>query len=193
MNRIDLLELVPRHSRGAELGVCVGDYSREILARVDPELFYLVDVWRHIDLGYADKLMGHDGIHQKRYRGVWREFGFDPRVRIIRDLSLSVREIFPEHSLDWIYIDGDHSRKGCWDDLVTADQVVKPGGLIMGHDHDAKHPGVIEAVAEFVNKRQYHLVLTTDDDVCPSYLIVRDAHHRDRIQHDLDQRTKTRS
>jgi hypothetical protein len=37
------------------------------------------------------------------------------------------------------------------------------------------------------------LVLTTDDDVCPSYLIVRDAQHRDQIQHDLAQRTKTRS
>lgn len=173
MDRIEMLNLVPKHTRGAEVGVCVGDFSREILNTVDPELLFLVDVWQHIDLGYQDKLMGHDGVQLKRYRGVCREFGLDPRVRIIRDLSAALSMMLPDSYLDWIYIDGDHSYRGCRADLEMADQLVKDTGLIMGHDYDSLHPGVIQAVDEFVQARGYHMILTTQEK-CPSYMIAKD-------------------
>ena len=176
MDRIEMLRAVPRQSRGAELGVCAGDFSRHLLTEIDPELLFLVDVWQHIDLGYQDKLMGHDGVQLKRYRGVVREFGLDPRVHIIRDLSVIIAEVLPEHYLDWIYIDGDHSHRGCRGDLDAARRVVKPAGIIMGHDYDASHPGVIQAVDEFVAEYHYHVVLTTTER-CASYMLVRDWDH----------------
>lgn len=167
-----MLSALPRHSKGAELGVCAGEFSRQLLQETDPELLFLVDVWQHIDLGYQDKLMGHDGVHLKRYRGVWRDLGLDPRVRIIRDLSAAITHILPEHFLDWIYIDGDHSYRGCRGDLEAALKVVKPDGIIMGHDYDESHAGVIQAVDEFVQNHQYHRVLITDER-CASYMLVR--------------------
>jgi hypothetical protein len=176
MDRIEMLKAVPSRTRGAELGVCAGEFSHYLLAQIDPELLFLVDVWQHIDLGYQDKLMGHDGVQLKRYRGVWRDLGLDPRVRIIRDLSVIVAEVLPAHYLDWIYIDGDHSYRGCHGDLQAALRVVKPQGIIMGHDYDPLHPGVIQAVDEFCSKHGYHMVLTTDEK-CPSYMLVRDQDH----------------
>ena len=167
-----MLGLVPKHTRGAEIGVCLGDFSREILKAVDPELLVLIDVWQHIDLGYQDKLMGHNGIQLKRYRAVCREFGLDTRVKIIRDLSAALSLTIPEKHLDWIYIDGDHSYRGCRADLDIADTLVKDSGLIMGHDYDPLHPGVIQAVDEFVAAHGYHMILTTQEK-CPSYMIAK--------------------
>lgn len=171
-----MLSVVPTRSRGAELGVCAGEFSAELLRHCDPELLFLIDVWQHIDLGYHDKLMGHDGIQLKRYRGVVKQFGLDPRVRIIRDLSVIISEILPEYYLDWIYIDGDHSLRGCRADLQAARRVVRSDGIIMGHDYDPAHLGVIEAVNEFCVQHHYHMVLTTDER-CPSYMLVRDPDH----------------
>jgi hypothetical protein len=176
MDRIEMLKALPRHSRGAELGVCSGDFSRHLLEQIDPELLFLVDVWQHIDLGYQDKLMGHDGVQLKRYRGVVREFVLDPRVRIIRDLSVTIADVLPPHYLDWIYIDGDHSYRGCRGDLNASLSVVKSDGIIMGHDYDAQHPGVIQAVDEFVQTHGYQVVLITNER-CASYMLVRDREH----------------
>ena len=176
MNRIEMLRAIPARTRGAELGVCAGEFSAALLEHCDPEMLFLVDVWQHIDLGYHDKLMGNDSIQLKRYRGVVRRFGLDLRVRIIRDLSVIIAEVLPEHYLDWIYIDGDHSHRGCRGDLDAARRVVKPAGIIMGHDYDASHPGVIQAVDEFVAEYHYHVVLTTTER-CASYMLVRDWDH----------------
>lgn len=181
MDRIEMLTAVPRNSRGAELGVCLGDFSAHLLEQIDPEQLFLVDVWQHIDLGYQDKLMGHDGIQLKRYRSVVRRFGLDPRVRIIRDLSVAIQDLLPAGYLDWIYIDGDHSYRGCRADLAAAATVVRPDGIIMGHDYDPDHPGVIQAVTEFIQQQDYHLVLLTDEK-CASYMLVKDQTHCDSIR-----------
>ena len=176
-----MLAAVPRHSKGAELGVCLGDFSANLLEQIDPELLFLVDVWQHIDLGYQDKLMGHDGVQLKRYRSVVKRFLLDPRVRIIRDLSVTVQDLLPPHYLDWIYIDGDHSYRGCRADLEAALAVVRPGGIIMGHDHDPDHPGVVQAVDEFVLAHGLVRVLLTNEK-CASYMLVRDQAHADSIR-----------
>ena len=181
MDRIEMLAAIPRNSRGAELGVCLGDFSAHLLEQIDPQQLWLVDVWQQIDLEYQDKLMGNDGIQLKRYRSVIRRFGLDPRIRIIRDLSVAIQDLLPANYLDWIYIDGDHSYRGCRADLDAAVTVVRPGGIIMGHDYDSSHPGVIQAVTEFIDQQGYHLVLLTHEK-CASYMLVKDKTHCDSIR-----------
>lgn len=179
MNRSDLLMLLPTNSTGVELGVCNGDFSEEILKIVDPKLLYLVDVWRNIDLEYNDKLMANDKKQLRRYREVTKKFLDDPRVRIIRDYTTCIEEIFPANSLDWSYVDADHSYKGCLRDLEASDLVVKDNGFILGHDYEpAPSFGVIEAVNEFVKTRNYYLSLISSEKKCPSFLISKnlDSH-----------------
>lgn len=185
MTRLDLLDLLPRHSAGAELGVCDGDFSCEILARVHPSRLYLVDVWQHIDLGYPDGLMVNDNKQRARYHRVIKKFLDDHRVRIIRDYTRCLSEILPEHSLDWIYIDGDHSYRGCRADLEMSDRLVNEQGFICGHDYTAaEHYGVIEAVEEFVCKRGYFLSLLTDERA-RSYCITKDQQVHRWMQNQL--------
>ena len=53
--------------------------------------------------------------------------------------------------VDFIYIDGNHSYEFVRQDILLAKQVVKPGGIIAGHDYKYhKSPGVEKAVKELL-------------------------------------------
>jgi predicted O-methyltransferase YrrM len=60
---------------------------------------------------------------------------------------------FSDESLDWVYIDGDHSYEAVKRDLEAYYRVVKPGGFIAGDDYGAANgwfgDGVTRAVDEF--------------------------------------------
>ena len=86
--------------------------------------------------------------------------------------------MFPSHTFDMIYIDGDHSYDGCKKDLIIAYDKIKNGGFIMGHDYEmnmikAKTAyifGVRNAVDEFcINYNQ--TIYAKAYDGCVSYAI----------------------
>jgi predicted O-methyltransferase YrrM len=56
-------------------------------------------------------------------------------------------------SMDYIFIDGDHSYEGVKNDTEKALQLLKPGGIIVWHDYAAKSPGVLKYLAEFSQDR----------------------------------------
>lgn len=56
-------------------------------------------------------------------------------------------------SMDYIFIDGDHSYEGVKNDTEKALQLLKPGGVIVWHDYAAKSPGVLDYLAEFSQER----------------------------------------
>ena len=71
---------------------------------------------------------------------------------------------FPPASLDWAYIDGDHSYEGASKDLTAAHRALKPGGLLTANDYTnwcalAVAPyGVARAVNEFVIQEGYSVI-----------------------------------
>lgn len=56
-------------------------------------------------------------------------------------------------SMDYIFIDGDHSYEGVKNDTEKALQLLKPGGTIVWHDYAAKSPGVLKYLAQFSQER----------------------------------------
>lgn len=53
-----------------------------------------------------------------------------------------------DEKVDMVFIDGDHRFESCYRDIVKAKSLLKPGGLLCGHDY--KHPlwpGVELAIA----------------------------------------------
>jgi len=56
-------------------------------------------------------------------------------------------------SMNYIFIDGDHSYEGVKNDTEKALQLLKPGGVIVWHDYAAKSPGVLKYLAEFSRER----------------------------------------
>lgn len=172
MNRNELLSVLPRESIGAEIGVCMGDYSKVILDVVNPKKLFLVDVWGHISLSYNDHLMADNIEQEKRFQHVTKQFLNFSNVYVVRTMSSNMPGIFPENFFDWIYIDGDHSYEGCKLDLNIAKKLVKENGYILGHDYNYKFQGVVDSVNQFVEENGYYLSFITRDKN-PTYLISR--------------------
>jgi len=177
-SREEMLDHLPR-GKCAEIGVARGEYSREIIRR-NPEMLYLIDAYANFELGNdrKDSNMVEDDHHQLRYENVYREYFNYKNVKIVRSKSIYASRIFPFEYFDWIYIDADHSYKGCYNDLVAYDKVVKSNGIICGHDFHPKYRRkagfeVNEAVEDFVKERNYILLGSTNEDKWKSFIIVK--------------------
>jgi predicted O-methyltransferase YrrM len=74
--------------------------------------------------------------------------------------SLEASKLFENGSLDFVFIDGDHSYQGCSTDIDCWFPKLKSGGLLSGHDYrDDKDYGVKRAVHEFLGDRELRLGL----------------------------------
>lgn len=126
---------------GAEVGVFAGELSRRLLNRSDLTL-YLVDSWtaKH-DERYAQSGDFHATLPQARQdyfcRLTHQMVSFaGSRARIVRQDSVEAAKAIPDGSLDFVFIDADHSYEGCKADIEAWLPKIKPGGFISGHDYD---------------------------------------------------------
>lgn len=70
--------------------------------------------------------------------------------------------MIPTDSLDWSYIDGDHTYEAVLADLHAYAHKVRPGGFLAGDDYvqgGRYRGGVKHAIDEFVGSGEYRLVL----------------------------------
>lgn len=165
--RLDLLESLPKFSIGAELGVFAGDFSKEILARVKPSLFFMVDLFEgEIESG------DENGLNM-RTLDMWLQKGVLEReyadlikrgvVTVEKSNSWEWLVNCQESFLDWVYLDGSHTYRAVTRDLAGAYHAVRNGGIIAGHDYQAGFfPGVVQAVGEFCAAYGLTKELTTD-------------------------------
>lgn len=181
--REQFLFLLPREGTVAEVGVARGDFSRQILDRTAPERLHLIDPWIHqAREDYANDPNNWsdeegDAVHHQVSVAFAGEVAAG-RVVIHRAFSTDVAPTLPDESLDWVYIDGMHTRDAVAADLEAFHAKIKPDGLILGHDY-AKHPeaqamdfGVVEAVNAFVRERNCVFVALTNE-FYPTYVLAR--------------------
>jgi len=161
---------------GVEIGVYRGFNAFEILHNMNIKKLYLIDSYK----GY----MGKDGIEypdgesdvpgdnekipsmesakkeahkliNKNYKKnvVWIEKTSDEALAEIPD------------NLDFVYIDGNHNYEYVKADIENYVKKVRKGGILGGHDYiDNRHPGVKQAVNEFLAKNpKYKLVQQLQD------------------------------
>jgi hypothetical protein len=82
------------------------------------------------------------------------------RREIMKMDSIDAAKHVLDHSLDFVFIDADHSFSGCSSDISSWRSKVKPGGLLCGHDYGFETlPGVKKAVDEFVTHNGLKLEL----------------------------------
>jgi len=176
IKREQLLELMPTGSTCAELGVGKGKFSKIILDTVKPELHHCVDLWGPIATNVQGTYYTDQETWDERYREIQEEFK-NHNVKFIRDMTYNLPNYIENDTLDWVYVDGDHTYDGCMKDLQAVNKLVKSNGMILGHDYRPawrKRPdwGVVESVNEFVEKNKYFLTVVTQETF-PSYLITK--------------------
>lgn len=67
-------------------------------------------------------------------------------VNLIPMLSAHAARHFNDDSIDFVYIDGNHTQEAVQCDLTLYYPKVRRGGIIAGHDYTDAYPGVKEAV-----------------------------------------------
>lgn len=154
-NRIKLLEHFRdiEFTKGAEIGVFDGRFSEQML-QIIPNLKLLsIDSWE----------MGK--IFPKKKVAVERLSKFENST-IIHDTSLNAAKEVEDRSLDFVFIDGEHSYKSVKEDINAWAPKVRVGGIVSGHDYYVTktcNTGVIDAVNEYINEHNYKLKLTSHD------------------------------
>lgn len=172
-----VLNLLPKHGAGAEIGVWKGDYSARLLSTVRPRTLHLVDPWMVADdddraaaawYGAGKvKQRDMDQIHgsvQKRFAGALKA----GTVKIHRMGSEQALAGVADASLDFVYIDGDHSYEGVVADLAVADRVVRPGGFICCDDYllgSWWKDGVVRPVHEFLASKAVVVAYMADTQI----------------------------
>ncbi|MDX2282531.1 MAG: class I SAM-dependent methyltransferase [Bacteroidia bacterium] len=168
-DRRALLEQLPKGAVIAEIGVDQGDFSAQILEICQPSVLYLIDVW------------GSARYHEGLYQAVQTRFQAEMaagRVQIRRGYSTERLPEFADSSLDWVYLDTDHTYATTRQELEILRHKVKPGGIIAGHDftigswNRGIRYGVVEAVHEFCLAQHWELIwLTHEPDRTLSFAI----------------------
>lgn len=84
------------------------------------------------------------------------------RRNIIVMRSTEAADFVDDASLDFAFIDADHSYEGCKADIDAWASKVKPGGWLCGHDYenpDFPKFGVTQAVTEYIQRTGLSLEL----------------------------------
>ncbi len=132
----------------AEIGVWKGDHARTLQNQLDIDHLYLIDSYEDYN-GYADlnePRSSHRLKHAKREARA-RLAEYD-NITWIERRSENASDHLSE-SLDYVYVDGNHAYEYVLNDIQTYYSLLRPGGVLAGHDFSGEWPGVVEAVVEF--------------------------------------------
>lgn len=118
-----------------EVGVWKGDFAEQILRSCGYiERYYMIDPWANLPdwnkpFNVAPEMF--DEIYQEAIRKT--EFA-SGKIAALRGRTKDVINHIPDGSLDFAYIDGDHTLRGITIDLMKVLPKIKEGGIIGGDD-----------------------------------------------------------
>jgi len=158
-----LLQVLPKYSIGAEIGVNEGDFSERILEIVSPKKLHLIDPWKfesdefYKTTPYGSENISNQKMMEEKYKKVQNRFKTEIKKNLVvinRGSSENILSLFDDNYFDWMYIDGNHLYEYVKKDLELSHNKIKSGGLITGDDYYEEgwcNGGVKKAVDEFVS------------------------------------------
>lgn len=134
-----MVEIAPRIPQGGtylEVGVYKGRSFR-FMRELRPDLYMIaVDPWTDESVAASH---GSGSEVYASFLETMRGTSYASVVGTLADLS-------PCHP-DFIFLDGDHNYPGVKADILVARKIIKPGGILAGHDYAGEN-GVVQAVNE---------------------------------------------
>lgn len=119
----------------AEVGVYRGDFAARLLGACPAiSRYYMVDPWRHLDRWNKPANRDDDEFEGFYAETLAQTSAYEEKRVILRGRTTEVVDDVPEESLDFVYIDGDHTLRGITIDLARWHERVRDGGWIGGDD-----------------------------------------------------------
>lgn len=119
----------------AEIGVFRGRFAAELLKSCPSiEQYYMIDPWRHLD-DWNKPANRDNATFEAFFTEAMSATEFAQHKRIVlRGTTTQVIHQIPDTSLDFLYVDGDHTLRGISIDLIRCFDRVRSGGWIGGDD-----------------------------------------------------------
>ncbi len=137
-NRVDLWVsfLNDYHQKSvAEIGVYKGEFAEEILRRCPGiQRYTMIDAWRNLAEWNKPANTDNDTFNEFYNETIARTKFAENKIKVLKGKTTEVVNLIPDESLDFVYIDGDHTLKGIVVDLISLWEKVKPDGYIAGDD-----------------------------------------------------------
>src|SRR3972149_4135741 len=162
----DCIEWLPDNSHIVEGGCWLGR-STIVMARLiklsgKKIRFDAVDTWTGSirDLRQKALVKRNGGAIYPLFLKNITKFGLRDYVNPILGDSTATATLYHDLSLDFVYIDADHSFEKFMSDITVWYPKLKAGGLLAGHDFDEKyHPDVVRVVEDFSfqNRMQFEV------------------------------------
>lgn len=123
-------------TNGAEIGTWEGEYARQILKYVPNLHLYCVDPWK----AYSDfhEISNETEMMENAYQKTLETLD-GCNVTILRQESKDAVQSIPDNSLDFVFLDGNHTLPYIISDLYMWTPKVRSGGIISGHDYLVMH------------------------------------------------------
>jgi hypothetical protein len=118
-----------------EVGVWKGEYAQQILAQCEfIQRYYMIDPWANLP-DWNKPFNVTPEVFEEVYEEAMTKTEFAAAKRVVlRGRTKEVIATIPDNSLDFAYIDGDHTLRGITVDLIKVLPKVNEGGLIGGDD-----------------------------------------------------------
>lgn len=148
--RVDLARLFAElgFKIGAEIGVAEGIHAQEMCEAIPNLRLWCVDP-------YKSYLWKPDQTDHEQHYLIAQERLKDHQAVFMRLPSSEAVKNVPDSSLDFVYIDGDHSFDAVMLDLILWSKKVKRGGMVAGHDYYRfRNAGVVNAVDAYTTAHQ---------------------------------------
>lgn len=182
-NRTELAQYFAKlgFKTGAEIGVCKGHYSKKLCENIPGLKLYGIDNWSNNSGSHRER--NHRDSAYKQTLENLKPFLASGHFLIIRKSSMDALADIPDESLDFVFIDADHTYEGVKEDVEGWSKKVRKGGIVSGHDYyefKSGKGGIIPAVNEYVAKHGLDLKLTDwdrenpeGDERQPSWYFIR--------------------
>ena len=118
-----------------EVGIWKGEYAQQILTQCEfIQRYYMIDPWANLP-DWNKPFNVSPEVFEEVYEEAMTKTEFAAAKRVVlRGRTKEVIATIPDNSLDFAYIDGDHTLRGITVDLIKILPKVNEGGLIGGDD-----------------------------------------------------------
>ena len=149
-------------TKGAEIGVAEGKFAESMFKAIPNLDLYCIDIWRP----YRGNRWGGSRERNKHHFKATVNRLYPYKAHILREMSMDAVKRFRPGSLDFVFIDANHSFDYVVQDLVEWTKRVRIGGIVFGDDYyefdcgKQNYGGVVKAVDAYTNAHGIKFNLT---------------------------------
>lgn len=119
----------------AEFGVYRGRFASRLLRECPAiDTYWMIDPWRHLDDWNKPLNQDSDRFERVFEDAMSHTEDFADKRKVLRGRTSEVVDEIPDGSLDFAYVDGDHTLRGITIDLVRVLPKLRDGGWLGGDD-----------------------------------------------------------